>query len=98
MHLVHALRFGLAAGKRITLACATLAWLLAGASAIAYHSYAKARDLTAIARQDRADALTAERAISDFWRERESIGEYFALRNHTIAQEVQRREKAFEAL
>ena len=98
MHRLHSFRFGLAPGKRIAIACATLALLLAGASAIAYHSYSKARELTEVARQDRQDALTAERAISEFWRERESIGEYLVIPSQSLGLEVQHRQQAFQEL
>ena len=98
MHRIHSFRFGLAPGKRIAFACVTLALLLAGASAIAYHSYSKARELTEVARQDRQDALTAERAISEFWRERESIGEYLVIPGQSLARELRQRQQVFEEL
>jgi signal transduction histidine kinase len=76
----------------------TLGLLLAGASWVAFHSDAKSRDLTAEARHESRQALNAERAISEFWRERESIGEYLVLRSPPLAREVQDRRQAFEAL
>jgi hypothetical protein len=72
--------------------------LLAGTSAIAYHSYSKSRDLTAVARQDRTDALTAERTIGAFWREREPLGEYVTIPTRSLAKEAHQRRAAFEAL
>jgi signal transduction histidine kinase len=84
--------------RRVVAAFATLGLLLAGASAFAYHSYTKSRDLTSVARQDRQEALNAERAISAFWRERESVGEYLALPKASVATEARSRQKTFEAL
>lgn len=95
---LHTFRIGLAPTRRIAIAFAALGLLLAGASWVAYDSYSKSRDLTAVARQDRQDALTAERAISEFWRERESVGEYVMVPSGPIAREVQLRQQAFRAL
>ena len=95
---LQALRLGLSPGRRVVIAVASLGVLLATASAVAYHSYGKARDLRAVAEHDRRDALTAERAISAFWRERESIGEYLVIPSRSIAGEARQRQAAFEAL
>ena len=98
MRRLHLFRLGLSPSRRVAVAFATLGLLLAGTSAIAYHSYSKSRDLTAVARQDRSDALTAERTISAFWRERESIGEYLTIPTRSLAKEAHQRRAAFEAL
>ena len=98
MGQLQALRLGLSPGRRVAIAVASLGVLLATASAVAYHSYGKARDLRAVAEHDRRDALTAERAISAFWRERESIGEYLMIPSRSIASEARRQTAAFEAL
>jgi signal transduction histidine kinase len=76
----------------------TLGLLLAAASWVAFHSDANSRNLRADARHHSGQALNAERAISGFWRERESIGEYLVLPSRVLAREVQARRQAFEAL
>jgi signal transduction histidine kinase len=95
---LHTLRIGLAPTRRIALAVATLVVMILGAAWIAYHSHAKSRDLTSLAQQDRQEALVAERAISEFWKERESIGEYLAVPSADLAAEITTRRRAFEAL
>jgi signal transduction histidine kinase len=98
MGYFQALRLGLSPGRRVAIAVASLGVLVATASAVAYHSYGKARDLRAVAEHDRRDALIAERSISAFWRERESIGEYLMIPSPSLAAEAERRRTAFEAL
>ena len=95
---LQALRLGLSPDRRVAIAVASLGVLLATASVVAYRSYGQARDLRAVAEHDRRDALTAERAISAFWRERESIGEYLMIPSRSIADEARRRRAAFAAL
>jgi hypothetical protein len=78
--------------------CVTLGVLLAGASWVAFHSDENSRHLIAAARHHSRQALNAERAISEFLRERESIGEYLVLPSSPLAREVQDRRRAFEVL
>ncbi|MDX6426259.1 MAG: hypothetical protein QOD52_1664 [Gaiellaceae bacterium] len=91
-------RVGLPPTRRIAVACVTLGVLLAGASWVAFHTDANSRDMRAQARRDSQQALNAERAISEFWRERESIGEYLLLPSPSLAREVQDRRQAFDVL
>jgi signal transduction histidine kinase len=95
---LRAFRVRLAPTRRIAVACLTLGLLLAGASWVAFRSDANSRDMSAEARHESQQALTAERAISEFWRERESIGEYLVLPSPALANEVQDRRQAFEVL
>jgi signal transduction histidine kinase len=84
--------------RRIAAAFGTLALLLLVAIWVGYTSYAQAQELVAVSRQDRKEALTAERTLAAFWRERESIGEYRLLPSNALAREARLRQRAFEKL
>lgn len=95
---LHKIRVEVSATTRVAVAFATLVAVIVGAGLVAYRSYGESRDLTAAARQDRSDALAAERAMGNFWKERESIVEYLLAPSPAAAAEVAARKQAFEQL
>lgn len=83
-----ALRFRVDAKWRIAAVAATIGVLLCGALVVFIHSRAGSARATAAARVQRDDSLSAERAVSAFWEEREAMGEWLAFPTRSHKRDV----------
>jgi signal transduction histidine kinase len=69
--------------------------LLCGAFAFAVHKHGESIQASAQAARDREDAMAAERAVSTFWQERETLGEVIAFPHLSLDAELLTTQRRF---
>ncbi|MDX6368775.1 MAG: hypothetical protein QOG93_277, partial [Gaiellaceae bacterium] len=81
-------RLDIGARWRIAIAAAMVGLLLCGAFAFAVHKHGESVQAGTQAGRDREDAMSAERAVSTFWQEREALGEVIAFPHRDFTDEL----------
>jgi signal transduction histidine kinase len=88
-------RLKIGANWRIAAASATFGLLLCGALVFTAHKHGESVRANAKAGLDHEDALSAERAVSAFWQEREVMGEILAFPHRSLADELRDKQLRF---
>ncbi|MDX6436027.1 MAG: hypothetical protein QOK34_861 [Gaiellaceae bacterium] len=81
-------RINIGAKGRIAVAAAAVGLLLCGAFGFAAHKHGESVQASARAARDRNDAMAAERAVTTFWHERETLGEVIAFPHLNFRDEL----------
>ena len=88
-------RLKIGAEWRIVAASATIGLLMCGALVLTVHSRGTAVRASVTSSEKHADALASERAVSAFWQERESMGEFLVSPLQRLAKEVRAKRLRF---